>query len=363
MKIKNKEKLEIKIKEVLKQIFIEGFAGMTWGIFATLVIGTIIQQIGNIIGGYAGELLFQFGKIAAGLTGAGIGVGVAVKFKTNQYVTIAAAVAGLIGAFASKILAGNILVEGNLVLAGPGESLGAFLAALAGIEAGRLIAGKTKLDIILVPLITIIVGGIIGLLVGPTISEFMLKLGAVINWAVERQPIVMGILVAVIMGMVLTSPISSTALAIILNLNGLAAGAATIGCCANMIGFAVASFKDNKWGGLFAQGLGTSMLQLPNVMKKPVIWLPAIAASAIIGPFATTIFQMKNNATGAGMGVAGFVSQITTYQTMVTNGNGVEIILKMILLHIILPGIIALIVAEILRKFNIIKKGDMKLDL
>lgn len=159
--------------------------------------------------------------------------------------------------------------------------MGAFIASLIGIEIGKLITGKTKVDIILVPLATILTGAIVGLFIGPPISDFMQGLGAIINWSVERQPILMGILVAVIMGMILTLPISSAALAIVLNLNGLAAGAATVGCCANMIGFAVASYKENKLGGLISQGIGTSMLQVPNIMKRPVIWLPAIVASAI----------------------------------------------------------------------------------
>lgn len=173
----------------------------------------------------------------------------------------------------------------------------------------------------------------------------------------------MGILVSVIMGMILTLPISSAALSIILNLNGLAAGAATVGCCANMIGFAIASYKENKVGGLLSQGLGTSMLQVPNIMKKPVIWLPAIIASAVLGPLSTMVFHMTNNASGAGMGTSGLVGQFMTWQAMAETENGVMLLIKIALLHFILPGLIAWLVNHLLREKGMIKDGDMKLEL
>ena len=351
-----------KLKEILNHVFIDGLTGMAWGLFSTLIIGLILTQIGGFIPNRLGELIVIIGKIASALTGAGIGIGVASKFKSGTYVTVSAAIAGMIGAFATKILAGEVFTSaGTIVFAGPGEPLGAFIAAIVGIEIGNLITGKTKVDIILVPLTTILSGAIVGLLLGPTISSFMTTLGALINWSVERQPIIMGILVSVIMGMILTLPISSAAISIILNLSGLAAGAATVGCCANMIGFAVASFKENKFGGLISQGIGTSMLQVPNIMKKPVIWLPAIIASAILGPLATTVFNMTNNASGAGMGTSGLVGQFMTWETMSAVEPPVILLIKILLLHFILPGIIAWIVSYILRKKNIIKDGDMKL--
>lgn len=173
----------------------------------------------------------------------------------------------------------------------------------------------------------------------------------------------MGILVSVIMGMVLTLPISSAALGLILNLSGLAAGAATVGCCANMIGFAVASFRENGWGGLFAQGIGTSMLQVPNIMKKPLIWLPAIITSAILGPVGTLVFGMTNNATGSGMGTSGLVGQLMTYQVMAETESPALVICKIILLHFIFPALISLCISEFMRKRDLIKTGDMKLDL
>lgn len=206
------------------------------------------------------------------------------------------------------------------------------------------------------------IGGAVGLLVGPPISNFMLALGELINWAVTKQPITMGILVSVLMGMILTLPISSAALAIILNLSGLAGGAATVGCCANMVGFAVASFKENGISGLISQGLGTSMLQVPNIMKKPIIWLPAIIASAILGPISTVVLHMTNNASGAGMGTAGLVGQLMTWQDMSESENGVVLIIKIILLHFILPGVIAWVTSYIMRKKGLIKDGDMKLE-
>ena len=241
------------IKKCLNRVFVEGLSGMALGLFATLIIGTIIQQIGTLAGGSIGTLIYAVGKMAAGLTCAGIGVGVAYKFQESPMVVLSAATSGMIGGYASKVLAGTLLVDGNLALQGPGEPLGAFIAAYVGIEIGHLIAGKTRLDIILVPFLSIGTGSAVGVLVGPSISSFMTWLGGLINWGTEQQPFLMGIVVSVLMGMILTLPISSAALGVILNLSGLAAGAATVGCCCNMIGFAVASFRENGVGGLIAQ--------------------------------------------------------------------------------------------------------------
>ena len=352
-----------RVKKILNTIFIEGLTGMAWGLFATLIIGLILTQIGGFIPNKIGNLIVIIGKIASALTGAGIGIGVATKFKSGSYVTVSAAIAGMVGAFATKILAGEVFTSsGAIVFVGPGEPLGAFIASIIGITIGNLISGKTKVDIILVPLATILSGSLVGLLVGPTISSIMISLGNIINWSVERQPIIMGILVSVLMGMILTLPISSAAISIILNLSGLAAGAATVGCCANMIGFAVASYKENKIGGLISQGIGTSMLQVPNIMKKPVIWLPAIVASAILGPLSTVVFKMTNNASGAGMGTAGLVGQFMTWETMSQLEDPIMLFIKILLLHFIFPAVIAFIVSHFLRKKGIIKDGDMKLE-
>lgn len=351
------------LKKILDRIFIEGLSGMAQGLFATLIVGTIVQQIGTLIGGQTGQMIYSVGKVAAALTSAGIGVGVAYRFKASPLVVLSAATAGMIGGFASKLLAGTVLSEGAMVFAGPGEPLGAFIAAYVGIEIGQLIAGKTKIDILLTPMVTIGAGAAAGILAGPPISRFMTKIGALINWGTEQQPFVMGIVVSVVMGMALTLPISSAALGVILNLNGLAAGAATIGCCCNMIGFAVASFRENKIGGLLAQGIGTSMLQIPNIVRNPLIWLPAILSSAILGPVGTILLKMTNNATGSGMGTAGLVGQIMTWQTMTATEPSTIVLLKIFVIQIILPAVVTAAISEFMRRKKWIKQGDMKLEL
>ena len=350
-------------KKWLNKVFIEGLSGMATGLFATLIIGTIIQQIGSLIGGSIGDTVFIIGKMAAAVTGAGIGCGVAYRFKEPPLVVLSAAVAGMVGAFASKITAGTVFVDGVVHLAGPGEPLGAFLAAYIAIEAGHLVSGKTKVDILVTPFCGILAGSAVGLILGPPISAFMVWIGSLINWGTEQQPLLMGIIVSVLMGIILTLPISSAALGIILDLNGLAAGAAVVGCCCNMVGFAVASFRENKIGGLLAQGLGTSMLQIGNIMRKPVIWLPAIIASAILGPVSTVVLGMTCNATGSGMGSAGLVGQIMTFQTMTATLPPAVVLVQIILMHFVLPAVIAFAVSEIMRKKGLIKDGDMKLDI
>ena len=352
-----------KVKNILNQIFIDGLSGMATGLFATLIVGTIIQQIGNLIPGVVGDYLFLIGKMAGAVTGAGIGVGVALRLKQSPLVVVSAAVSGMTGAFASKIIAGTFLADGVVNLAGPGEPLGAFIAAIVTIYIGMLVSGKTKIDILITPLVCILSGCAVGLILGPPISSFMTFLGSLINAGTKQAPFLMGIIVSVLMGIILTLPISSAALGIILNLSGLAAGAATVGCCANMVGFAVASYRENKMNGLLAQGIGTSMLQIGNIVKKPIIWLPAIITSAILGPVSTLVFDMTNNATGSGMGTAGFVGQITTYQTMCADASAGVVLVKILLLHFIFPAVLSLGISEFMRKKGWIKEGDMKLDV
>lgn len=347
----------------MKRFFIDGLGGMAQGLFATLIIGTIIQQIGTFVGGQYGDLIYLVGKMAAAMTGAGIGVGVARKFEADQLVVVSAATAGMVGAFASRLLAGTVLTEGNILLAGPGEPLGAFLAAFVAIELGCLLSGKTKIDILITPCISIGTGSAVGLVLGPPISKFMTWIGSLINWGTEQKPLVMGIVVSVLMGMLLTLPISSAAIGVVLNLSGLAAGAATIGCCCNMVGFAVASFRENGFGGLLAQGIGTSMLQVPNIIKKPLIWLPAILSSAILGPVGTLLLHMTNNATGSGMGTAGLVGQIMTWQTMIQSEPQMVVLAKIIAIQVVLPAVVTLLFSELMRKAKLIKPGDMKLEL
>ncbi len=352
------------MKKLLHEIFIDGLSGMASGLFATLIIGTIMVQIGTFIPGVAGEYLLMMGKVASAITGMGIGVGTATKLKASPLVLVSAGAAGMIGAFASKIIAGTVLTDGVMCFAGPGEPLGAFVAAMVAIYIGRLVSGKTPVDILITPFACIAAGGAIGLLVGPSISGFMTWLGSLINWGTEQAPLLMGIVVSVLMGIILTLPISSAALGVILGLSGLAAGAATVGCCANMVGFAVASYNDNKVNGLLAQGLGTSMLQVPNIMKKPIIWLPAIITSAILGPISTCVFHMTNNATGSGMGTSGLVGPINAFQTMISEGVDPTLcVVEIILLQVVAPAVLALIIGNAMRKMGLIKKGDMKLEV
>lgn len=351
------------IKKICNYIFIDGLSGMAQGLFATLIIGTILQQIGLAIGGTWGNSIFLIGKVAAICTSAGIGIGVAHKYGESALVTVSAGVAGMVGGYASAILAGTILTEGTMMLSGPGEPLGAFVAAFVGITVGHLISGRTKVDIIVTPLVTICSGSLVGLIAGPPITALMTGLGDIVNWGTEQQPLLMGIVVSVVMGIVLTLPISSAALGIILNLQGIAAGAAVIGCCCNMIGFAVASYRENKAGGLLAQGIGTSMLQVPNIMRHPQIWIPAIVSSAILGPVGTMLVNMQCNATGSGMGSAGLVGQIMTYQTMIAYDDPKIVMIKIIMMQIVLPAAISLIVSELMRKKGWIRQGYMALDL
>ena len=346
--------------KILKRFFIDGLSGMAQGLFATLIIGTILEQVGLLIGGNIGQVLAVGAAAAKVLTGAGIGVGVASRFQEPVLVTVSSACAGMIGAYASKIMAGTLIVKGAVVLSGPGEPLGAFLAAYVGIELGRLISGRTQLDILLTPLTTILSGGAVGLFLGPWISQLMARLGDLIRWGTEQQPFLMGIVVSVLMGMALTLPISSAALGVILNLSGIAAGAAAVGCSAQMIGFAVASFRENRVGGLIAQGIGTSMLQVPNIVRKPLIWIPPILTSAV----STIILKMTNNAIGSGMGTAGLVGQIMGYKTMVAGGVSPAATAVMIIgMHIIAPALLTYFISEGMRRMGIIKQGDMKLNM
>ncbi len=353
-----------KAKKLLNRILIDGLSGMAQGLFATLLVGTILEQIGNLIGGSVGTYIIVIATLAKKLTGAGIGIGVASKFKMPPLVTVSVAVAGMVGAYAKSIMAGTLLADGVFSLAGVGEPLGAFVAAYLAAEAGGLVSGKTKVDILVTPVTTITVGSVVGLSIGVPIAAFMTSVGELINWGAVQQPFLAGIIVSVLMGIALTLPISSAAIGVSLNLSGIAAGAAAAGCAANMIGFAVASYRENKVGGLVAQGLGTSMLQMPNIVRKPIIWIPAIVASAVIGPISTCVLGMVNNATGSGMGTCGLVGQIMAFQAMTEIGTAPgAALLQIVIMHVILPAILALLVSELMRRKGWIKAGDMKLDI
>lgn len=346
-------------KRLVHRYFIDGFSGMALGLFATLIIGLILKQLGSLVGF---EPIIWLGTMATVMTGIGIGVGVANKFQAPPLVMFASTVTGFIGAYAGQILSGAAFETGTVVVRGPGEPLGAFIAVVVGVEIGRLVAGKTKLDIVITPMVVILAGGFVGLVVGPPISSFMSLIGAIINTSAEQQPFIAGLLVSPIMGIILTLPISSAALSIILGLKGYAAGAATVGCAANMVGFAVASYRENKVSGLLAQGLGTSMLQVPNIVKNPRIFIPPILTSIILGPLATVVFKMENNPAGGGMGTSGLVGQLMTWQTMSGSRASGVLLLQILLLHFILPAILTLAFSEIMRKKGMIKFGDMKLD-
>ena len=345
------------MKKILNHIFIDGLSGMALGLFSTLIIGTIIGQIGTLVGNEIGTYLIAISSVAKTVTGAGIGVGVAAKFKQGPLVTVSAAVAGMIGAFPT-------LGMESFALGKAGEPLGAFVAALIGIECGRLVAGRTKIDIILTPLVSICTGAAAGFIVGPPISNFMKWLGNLVNINVEASPILGGIAVSVLMGMILTLPISSAALGVSMGLTGLAAGAATIGCCCQMVGFAVASYRENKFGGFIAQGIGTSMLQVPNILRRPLIWLPPIISSAILGPIASAVLHMVSTPIGSGMGSAGFVGQIAAYGAMLETGMSSKVaLIQIIIMHFVLPAVVTLIFSEGIRKAGWIKDGDMKLEV
>lgn len=322
---------------------------MALGLFASLIVGVILEQLGSLLGI---EFIVRFGQFAKLMMGPAIGIAVAGGIKAPPLALYASAVAGALGA-------GTIsLTPGAPSIIRIGEPVGALVAALAAAEVGKRVTGKTKLDIILVPVTTILVGGLVGEQIGPGVSLLMRTLGAIINEATMLHPIPMGIIVSTLMGMILTLPISSAAIAISLGLSGLAGGAATVGCSAQMIGFAVISYGENGVGGLLAQGLGTSMLQVPNIIRNPRIWIPPTLASALLGPLATRVFYMENVPTGAGMGTSGLVGQIGTIAAM---GTGVWP--KILILHFILPALLTYIIAIPLRQIGWIEDGDMKLDL
>lgn len=336
-------------KTSVRQYITDVLNFMALGLFSSLIIGLILKQLGTSIGIPS---LVQFGNYAQFLMGPAIGAAVAYGIKSPSLAIFASIATGAIGA-------GTIFqLSPGVFSVKVGEPVGALVAGLIGAEFAKLIAGKTKLDIILVPGGTIIIGGLAGMFVGPWVAYLMTSLGQLINHATELQPIPMGIAVSALMGVILTLPISSAALAISLKLSGLAAGAATVGCATQMIGFAVASYRENGIGGFIAQGIGTSMLQMPNIIKNPLIWIPPTLASAILGPLATKVFGMKNIPVGAGMGTSGLVGQFGTLEAM---GSGA--IAGIIILHFVLPAVLTLIISEYMRKKGWIKFGDMKLNI
>lgn len=319
---------------------------MALGLFSSLIIGLILKQIGDLTGI---QNLVLFGKTAQYLMGPAIGAGIAYSIGAPPLVIFASIVTGAAGA-------GTINMVDSQAVMKIGDPVGAFVASLIGAEIGMRIKGKTKVDIVLVPAVTIVLGGIAGVFISPLVSMMMKNIGQFINMATNLRPLPMGIVLSVLMGILLTLPISSAALSIALGLSGIAAGASLVGCCCQMVGFAVISYRENGFGGIVAQGLGTSMLQVPNIIKNPYIWIPSITASAILGPIATVVFKMETNSIGAGMGTSGLVGQIATFSVM-----GSESLLPMIALHFVMPAIICIVISEFMRKKGYIKEGDMLL--
>ncbi len=350
------------VRKILNYIFVDGLSGMALGLFATLIIGTILEQIAGFINNDIGVYLSAVAAVAKSLTGAGIGAGMAFKYKSTPLTGVSAAVAGMVGAFASKLIAGSVLTDAGMLYSGPGDPLSAFIAAFFAIQVGKLVGGKTKLDIILTPAASIIAGCAAGLFIGPPASKVTTYIGEIISWGMERQPVIMGIVVSVVMGICLTLPISSAALGIILGLSGIAGGAAVVGCSCHMVGFAVASYRENKLGGLIAQGVGTSMLQMPNLVKHPQLWIPPIVASAILGPISSAVLEMTCHASGSGMGTSGLVGQFMTYSSMIESGVDAKVvIIEIAVMHFIAPALITLGVSEFMRKNKWISFGDMEL--
>ena len=330
-----KKNIEISVQRYL----IDALGVMAQGLFASLLIGTILNTIGENLGiVFLTETVWP---ICQQMTGAAIGVAVAFGLKAPPLVLFASTITGT---------AGNAL----------GGPAGAFCAALVGAEFGKLISKETKIDIILTPAVTIIIGVLVGTAVGPAIGAFMTAAGELIMYATTLQPFLMGILVSVVVGIILTLPVSSAALCMMLSLSGIAAGAATAGCCANMVGFAFLSFKENGWGGVAAQGLGTSMLQVPNLVRNPRCWIPVVIVSAITGPMSTLLFQMENSPMGAGMGTSGLVGIIETLNTM---GGGLKVWLGILILYIVIPAVLTPIIGNVMRKIGWIKENDLKIDL
>ncbi|WP_325579155.1 PTS sugar transporter subunit IIC [Gelidibacter sp.] len=323
-----------------KKYFVDAMGAMAYGLFATLLVGTILKTIGE-------EFDIHFLKdvlwpVAQQATGPAIAIAIAYSLGAPQLVLFSSAVVGV----AAYQMGGPLTV---------------FITAILATEIGKLISNETRIDIVVTPMVTVLIGVLLAMIIGPTVQFLMQSIGELITLATQSQPIIMGIVVAVIVGMTLTLPISSAALCLMLELDGLAAGAATIGCCAQMIGFATISYKDNGIKGFLAQGLGTSMLQMPNIYKNWKIWIPSTLASAIIGPIAIVFFNMKNTALESGMGTCGLVGQIGSYNAMKLETESSTILFNIVLLQFLLPAMLSYFFYYLMKRRNWIKDGDLKI--
>ena len=327
---------------------IDALGAMAQGLFASLLIGTILSTLGEQLGI---AVLVTIGGYAKAATGPAMAVAIGYALKTPQLVLF------------SLIAVGAAANE----LGKAGGPLAVLVVAIVASECGKIVSKETKIDIIVTPAVTISIGVLLSLACAPAIGKAASSVGNAIMWATELQPFFMGILVSVLVGVALTLPISSAAICAALGLTGLAGGAAVAGCCAQMIGFAVMSFKENKWGGLFAQGLGTSMLQMGNIVRNPRIWLPPTLASAITGPLATCLFHLKMNGAAVASGLVGQIGVYTGWVNDVAAGTKAGITafdwIGMILICFILPAVLTLLIAVPFRKNGWIKENDLKLDL
>lgn len=354
-----KQKIEISFRKYA----IDALGAMALGLFASLLIGTIVNTIAGLIGleTQFGALLSQVGAYASKATGSAMAAAIGYSLKAPPLVLFALTGVGL---------AANDL-------AGAGGPLAIFIIAIISSELGKFVSKTTKVDILVTPLVTLLSGVGLSLWWAPSIGRAAQSVGIAIIWATEQQPLIMGIVISVLMGVALTLPISSAAIAASFGLVGLAGGAAHAGCCAQMIGFAVMSYKENGLGGLLAQGLGTSMLQMPNIVKNPKIWIPPILASAITGPLTTIVFKLEMNGPpiSSGMGTSGLVGPIgvitgwlspsesaLSYGITSYNAAGVDY-LYLLLISVVLPAILTYVFSIWLRKLNWIKDNDLKLNL
>ena len=336
-----------------KRYFIDALSAMAQGLFASLLIGTIIKTIGELTNV---ELIVTIGSFAIAIMGPAMAVAIGRALNAPPLVLF------------SLVAVGYAASE----CGGAGGPLAVFIIAIIATEFGKLVSKLTPVDILVTPLVTVLIGGLLSIFIAPYIGDGASYVGNLIMWATELQPFLMGMLVSLIVGVALTLPISSAAICAALGLTGLAGGAALAGCCANMIGFAVISFRENKWGGIVAQGIGTSMLQMGNIVKNPKIWIPAIVASIVNGPIATCVFHLEMNgaAVSSGMGTCGFVGQIgviTGWLDEIAQGLRVSITafdwIGLIVVSILVPAIVSWLVSLLLRKINWIKGEDLKLDL
>ena len=331
------------VKKFFKKYIVDALSHMAFGLFCSLILGLIIGQIAKIPGMDFLSFIAETLSAKSPLVGACIGLAIAYGLSCAPLVIISSAVVGALG----------------YQFGGP---VGAYFSVVIASEVGMLISKRTPVDIILTPLVTIVVGSLIAKYCCSPINDFMLYLGSVINEATKLSPFFMGITVSVLVGCALTLPISSVAICVMLGIDGLAAGAATVGCCAQMIGFAVISYKDNGLGGFISQGLGTSMLQIGNIVRKPWIWLAPTLTAAILGPVSTVLLKMTNNALGAGMGTSGLVGPLATFATMTEAGaEPVTLIIKIVSLYFVAPAAIALMIHSLMTKIGLVKPGDMKL--